>query len=64
MYTSRRRAENRHLIHLARFFSNSVKRVFRLIRARRVGVLFYDLPIKFRSVRIVELLFFQLRGII
>jgi hypothetical protein len=35
----------------------------RLIRVRRVGIFFYDLPIKFRSVRPVVLLLFQLRGI-
>jgi hypothetical protein len=35
----------------------------RLIRVRRIGIFFYDLPIKFRSVRLVELLLFQLRGI-
>ena len=36
----------------------------RLIRLGRVGMFFYDLPIKFRSVRLVELLLFQLRGIV
>jgi hypothetical protein len=36
----------------------------RLIRVRRVGIFFYDLPIKFRSVRLVVLLLFQLRGIV
>ena len=36
----------------------------RLIRVRRVGIIFYDLPIKFRSVRLVELLLFELRGIV
>jgi hypothetical protein len=34
-----------------------------LIRLRRVGIFFYDLPIKFRSVWFVELLLFQLRVI-
>jgi hypothetical protein len=36
----------------------------RLIRIRRVGIFFHDLRIKFRSVRLVELLLFQLRGIV
>ena len=36
----------------------------RLIRVRRVWMFFYDLPVKFRSVRLVVLLLFQLRGIV
>jgi len=36
----------------------------RLIRVGRVGIFFYDLPIEFRSVRLVVLLLFQLRSII
>jgi hypothetical protein len=36
----------------------------RLIRVRRVGIFFYNLPIKFRSVWLVELLLFELRGIV
>jgi len=36
----------------------------RLIRVRRVGIFFYDLPIKFRSVRLVELILFELCGIV
>jgi hypothetical protein len=35
----------------------------RLIRVRRAGIFFYDLPIKFCGVRLVELRLFQLRGI-
>ena len=36
----------------------------RLIRVRRAGIFFYDLPIKFRRVRPIVLFFFQLRGIV
>src|SRR6185503_12441751 len=36
----------------------------RLIDVRRVGIFFYDLPVKFRSVRLVVLLLFELRGIV
>jgi hypothetical protein len=36
----------------------------RLIRVRRVGMFFYDLPIEFRGVRPVEPLLFDLRGIL
>lgn len=36
----------------------------RLIRVRRVWIFFYDLPIKFRSVGLVVLLLFELRGIV
>ena len=35
-----------------------------LIRVRRVGMVFYDLPIKFRRMRSVVLLLFELRGIV
>jgi len=28
------------------------------------GIFFYDLPVKFRGVRLVELLLFELRGIV
>jgi hypothetical protein len=36
----------------------------RLIRLRRVGIFFYNLPVKFRRVRPVVLLLFELRGIV
>jgi hypothetical protein len=47
---------------LTRFFQLG-QTSLRLIRVRRVGMFFYDLPVKFRSVRPVVLLLFQLSGI-
>ena len=36
----------------------------RLAPVRRVGIFFQDLPIKLHRVRLVELLLFELRGIV
>ena len=49
--------------YLTRFLQLS-QTSLRLIRIGRVGIFFYDLPIKFRSVRLVVLLLFELRGIV
>ena len=48
---------------LTRFFQLR-QASLRLIRVRRGGIFFYDLPIKFRRVGPVVLLLFQLRGIV
>ena len=49
--------------HLTRFLQLR-QTVLGLIRIRRVGMVFYDLPIKFRRMRSVVLLLFELRGIV
>jgi len=61
----RARSFNRGVLdeYLPRFFQLG-QTSLRLIRVRRAGIFFDDLPIKFCGVRLVELLLFQLRGIV
>ena len=53
MYATR--ARSRHVIRLTRFLQLG-QTSLRLIRVRRVRIFFYDLPIKFRGVRLAVLL--------